>query len=585
MRPRKLLRIARWEVEKNAGELDRRSLALVVAVFALVAVVVPFVAVGGVGLDDGLYQVAVNESSPYHEVLTNDSTFVVTGGTAGVSASDDAVDLVVRETENRTVLRRADDRKGEAALEAFENTVRRFNDRRLRTAANQTAAFPIEVVLDFQQRSTVAEELDSESDNGSDTNTSAGNTTDTTDDDGALGEFGAPLANDAVSGSPSEIDPPFPFQSLVLALLFIIPLNFVIQAYGGTILSERVNRRGELLLVSPVSRFDIIGGKTLPYFLGAVAVEAALAVGLFAVVRGEPGGLVSVAALAPLVVLFLGLTFLGAMFARSFKELTFVTLAITVVLIAYAFVPAIFTDLNEIALVSPLTLVVRNLQAEAISAQQFLFSTTPPALVGVFCFLLGGSLYREEDMFTQRSVSGRVLDSLAGPITRPWHVGAMTAALIPLVFVLQLLVTVLLFAVGDQSLVVLLAVVVVTEELAKSLHIYAAYERGRFERAPLVALALGAVSGTGFFLAEKTALVAQLAGLPELPTGQTGLLGGVFAGPAVLLLLLAPLALHVVTAAISALGASQNRRRYLAAVLVAMAVHLAYNIAVVILFV
>lgn len=188
-------------------------------------------------------------------------------------------------------------------------------------------------------------------------------------------------------------------------------------------------------------------------------------------------------------------------------------------------------------------------------------------------------------MFTQRSVSGRVLDSLAGPITRPWHVGAMTAALIPLVFVLQLLVTVLLFAVGDRSLVVLLAVVVVTEELAKSLHIYAAYERGRFERAPLVALALGAVSGTGFFLAEKTALVAQLAGLPELPTGQTGLLGGVFAGPAVLLLLLAPLALHVVTAAISALGASQNRRRYLAAVLVAMAVHLAYNIAVVILFV
>jgi RsiW-degrading membrane proteinase PrsW (M82 family) len=161
----------------------------------------------------------------------------------------------------------------------------------------------------------------------------------------------------------------------------------------------------------------------------------------------------------------------------------------------------------------------------------------------------------------------------------------MTAALVPFVFVAQLLAIALLFVVGDTSLVVLLVVVVVTEEIAKSLHIYAAYEHGRFERTPLIALTLGIASGLGFFLGEKLALLAQLVGLPELPIGQAGLLGGVLVGPVVLLFLLAPLALHVVTASLSALGASQGKRRYVVTVVIAMVIHLAYNLTVVTLFV
>ncbi|ERH11228.1 MAG: hypothetical protein J07HX64_03012 [halophilic archaeon J07HX64] len=294
---------------------------------------------------------------------------------------------------------------------------------------------------------------------------------------------------------------PFPFQSLVLAFLFIIPLNFLIQIYGSTILSERLNRRGELLLVAPVSRGDIIAGKTLPYFLGAMAVETALGVGLVYLVQGTLGGFVSVLALTPLVLLFLGITFLGAMFARSFKELTFITVSITVGLTSYAFVPAIFTDVNEIALISPLTLVVRDLQAESVALGEVAFSLTPPLLVAGLCFALGAGLYREEDMFTQRSVPERVLDALVGSIRARWHVGVMTAVLIPFVFIAQLFAIALLFplnAVGSAAIVLVLAVVVVTEEIAKSLHVYAAYEHGRFDRGLRTALVLGVASGVGF---------------------------------------------------------------------------------------
>jgi ABC-type Na+ efflux pump permease subunit len=403
---------------------------------------------------------------------------------------------------------------------------------------------------------------------------------------GPLGDIAAPLSGDAITGSPAQLDAPFPFQSLVLAFLFIIPLNFLIQIYGSTILSERLNRRGELLLVAPVTRKEIIAGKTLPYFLGAMVVETLLAVGLVYLVRGTIGGFVSVLALTPLVLLFLGVTFLGAMFARSFKELTFVTVSITVGLTAYAFVPAIFTDVNEIALISPLTLVVRNLQAEAVALPEMAFSLTPPLLVAAVCFALGAGLYREEDMFAQRSIPGRVLDAVVGPIRARWHVGVVTMVLIPFVFVAQLFAIALLFpldAVGSVAVVLILVVVVITEEIAKSVHIYAAFEQGRFDRGLRMALVLGLASGVGFFIAEKIALLAQLVGLPQLALGEAGLLGGTTVGPVLLLFLLAPLTLHVVTAAISAVGASRNRTTYVAAVMVAMLVHFAYNMTVVLL--
>ncbi len=625
----KLLRIARWEVTKGAGSLDRRTLGFAGLAVLLVALVGPLAALTGVGLEDGLYRVGVDEDSPYHAVAASDDSFVVVDN-ADRGDLGGAVELLVDE---RRVLS-ADSAKGNAARDAFRTAVRQYNEQQLRREPNQTAAFPVDVTLEFREQGGIGQIIGTETgdgsgspddgdgssggrdgggsgdgdgtgspgDSGGDGGSSDGSDGSSGGDDGGsdgdglggdtddgasgpLGDAAAPLSGDAVTGSPGELNAPFPFQSLVLAFLFIIPLNFLIQIYGSTILSERLNRRGELLLVAPVSRGEIIAGKTLPYFLGAIAVETALGVGLVYLVQGTLGGFVSVLALTPLVLLFLGITFLGAMFARSFKELTFITVTITVGLTAYAFVPAVFTDVNEIALISPLTLVVRELQAESVALGEVAFSLTPPLLVAGLCFALGAGLYREEDMFTQRSVPGRVLDALVGPIRARWHVGVMTAVLIPFVFIAQLFAIALLFplnAVGSAAIVLVLAVVVVTEEIAKSLHVYAAYEHGRFDRGLRTALVLGVASGVSFFVAEKIALLAQLVGLPDLAVGEAGLLGGTTVGPVLFLFLLAPLTLHVVTAGISALGASRDRATYTAAVVLAMVVHFAYNLTVVV---
>ena len=612
MNPRKLLRIARWEVTKNAGGLDRRTIAVVVVAVAGLALVAPVVGVGGVGVDDGIYRVAVDDDSQYDDVVANDSTFTVREASSRDALERGTVDLWIGERG----VEPADSRKGAAAYEELRESASTYNNQQLAKEGNQTAAFPVSVTVQFREQASLNTSLGAGSGNsngddspatdpdddsprtgGDDSETGQSGTEDDAtgsvgdDDSTADGNTGGappggvtgPLSEDELSGSPADINPPFPFQSLVLAFIFVIPLNFLIQAYGSTMLSERLKRRGELLLVSPVTRLDIIGGKTLPYFAGAMVAEGAIAVGLVYVARGELGGLLSMLAIMPLVLLFLGATFLGSMFARSFKELTFVTVTITVVLTSYAFVPAIFTDVDSLALISPLTLVVRDLQGEAIGFQGFVFSTLPPLLSALVFFGLGSGLYREEDMFDQRSISGKVLDALAGPITRPYHVGVMTMILIPFVFVVQLLAIALLFATGDISIPLILVVVAVVEEIAKSLHIYAAYDHNRFDATARVAIVLGIASGVGFFLGEKIALLAQLVGLQNLAVAEAGLSGGVadVSGPVVILFLLAPLVLHIVTAAISALGARKDRRTYLLALAVAMAVHFLYNFAVV----
>jgi ABC-type Na+ efflux pump permease subunit len=630
-------RIARWETTKNAGGVDRRTIVIAVLAVLGLGAMGPVAVSQGVALDQDIYRVGVTSESPYYAPVSLDPTFQVREPSRSAVAKNRQEVMV----QGFAVDRYSDTGKGRAAVSELRSTVKRYNDRVMAVEDNRTAAFPVLVTLTYVEQDTVrvvvpggtgetqldtdqAGEADGTGDgsgtdaggDGSDGDSGAGEAgTGDGDTEGADGDtaegtgdstagdgeadagsvvdgqegvggssFRARLTGGTVSGSPSDIAPPFPFRALVLAFVYVLPLNFVIQAYGSTVLSERINRRGELLLVAPVSRADIIIGKTLPYFAGSIGVAALITLGL-------QGSVVSVLAIVPLAGLFLSATFLGAMFARSFKELTFLTVTITVSLTAYAFVPAIFTDVTPIALISPLTLVVRDLQGQAVAFGQFLFSTLPPTLTALVMFGLGAGLYREEDMFTQRPVPLKVLDALAGPIKRRRSVGLLSAVLLPFVLVTELVVVALLFALGEVSIPLVLVAVAVIEEVAKSLHVYAGYVHAKFDRHLRTALVLGAFSGFGFFLAEKFALIAQLADLPDLEIGRaaltsqaplnTGLPIPVVAAG----LLLAPLVLHVVTASISAVGASRGKRAYVGAVVVAVGVHLVYNLVVVSLYV
>jgi RsiW-degrading membrane proteinase PrsW (M82 family) len=272
------------------------------------------------------------------------------------------------------------------------------------------------------------------------------------------------------------------------------------------------------------------------------------------------------------------------MFARSFKELTFVSVSISTLLTTYAFVPAIFTGTSPVAFVSPLAVAVRDLTGAGVTAGQFLFATGPATLVAGVCFLLGLGVYREEDLFTQRPVHLKALDALAGRVRRPRSLALVVALLVPFVFVAELLAVALLFALPVAlSIPLVFGTIAVIEELAKGLPVYAGFVHGRYERSVAVAAAAGGAAGLGFFLAEKLSLVVQVVGLPDVAVADAAFQTGFSTGsPAVVAALaLAPLLLHVVTAAVSAIGASRGRAAFVVGLSAAVVLHVLYNLAVV----
>jgi ABC-type Na+ efflux pump permease subunit len=590
---RSVLRIARWEVERSAGVVDRRT--AVVGLVALVlagAVVGTGVAAGGVALDRDIYRVGVAPDSPYRAPVERSVALDARPADPDAFRAGD-VDVLVM--DERVLI--ANSPKGRAAASEFRSSVRAYNGARMRAETNGSAAFPVVVALEYAPRSAAlpdavtADDGDGGvggGDGGTDGATGGADGGDTSEDAGAeaSGGSGGPLGVPALSGinplggggsgSPAEIQPPFPFGSLVLAFAFLVPMNFVIQAYGSTMLNERINRRGELLLVAPVSPGDIVAGKTLPYLALLLGITTAIAVAV-------GGSAVAVAAAVPIALLFLAATFVGAMFARSFKELTFVTVTVSVFLTAYTFVPAIFANVTPIALISPLTVVVRDLQPlQSVSLPETAFATVPFLLCSGVLFLLGIGIYREEDLFTQRAVPLKLLDALAVRVTRPRDVAILSGLSIPFVFVAELLAVAVLFAlpVAVTVPVVLLAVAVI-EEVAKSLHLYAAFEANRFSRGRRTALTLGALSGLGFFVGEKFTAVVQVVGLPDLILGRAAFAPSGIAVSTGLALFAAPLVLHVITTGIAALGARRDVRWYAAALVASIALHAAYNLTVV----
>ncbi|WP_425498525.1 ABC transporter permease [Haloprofundus halobius] len=606
---RKTLRVARWETARTVGVFDRKTAGAAFAAAVLVGVFgMAALSTGGAGvaLDEDIYRVGIATDSPYHDAVT-ESPPLAAHPPDETALRDGEIDALVR----GSTVTPADSERGRAAAAAYRSAVQSYNDRRMLAEGNQSAAFPVVVEIRYAERGETsggsaatdgatggpatgsddpsASESESSSADGSGESSESdesGGTSDagsSSDDDGALavpdvGGTGA-LFGGQSTGSPADVAPPFPFGSLVLAFAFLVPVNFVIQSYGSTMLNERINRRGELLLVAPLSPTSIVAGKTLPYALAILCVTT-----LVAVLVG--GGPLSVAAVFPLALAYLAATFVGAMFARSFKELTFVTVALSVFLTTYAFVPAIFTDVTPIALISPLTLVVRDLQGAAVSAGEYAFATGSFYFGSGVLFLLGVGVYREEDLFTQRAVPLKFLDALDSRLSGKRSVAVLSALFIPFVFVAELLTVAVLFALPVQlSMPLLLASIAAVEEFAKSVHVYAGFEKNRFERSVSTAVVLGSLSAVGFFVGEKVTAVVQLVGLPELALGQAAFVSsGVpgIGGAGALALLAAPLLLHVVTTSLTAVGASKNRFHYAAALVVAVAVHTFYNLAVVI---
>ncbi|MDD1677128.1 MAG: PrsW family intramembrane metalloprotease, partial [Methanomicrobiales archaeon] len=370
---------------------------------------------------------------------------------------------------------------------------------------------------------------------------------------------------------PSQLSPPLPFDSIILVFVFIFPLYFISQFCMMSVMNERLERRGETLLSTPLAPSAIIAGKILPYFAGMGLIAIGLTLWL-----GAP--LVIVLPLLPVMLFFLANALLIGMVARSFKELSFISIFFSTLATSYLFFPTIFANVHVVSLISPLTLVVLALQGAGFSAADYFYSTALFYLTGAVLFYIAVANFREERLFTQSPFFTRIREFIEEGLSRKrplTSLFAMNMLLIPFVFMVQMMFLVLFFNIPmPLSLILLIGLAALAEEVVKSLGIYTLFSASRSFASWRFLIPASAVTALGFLAGEKLFLFAMLSQITDSVFGSILFLS--------LQVLWMPFLIHFTGVLIVGISLRYlGKQGYVPALLLATVVHALYNIIII----
>ncbi|MDD5474401.1 MAG: ABC transporter permease [Candidatus Methanoperedens sp.] len=573
-----ILTISKWEFRRTRLSFSKKTLFLSAFLLILIGAVSFSVSQTGLHMNDKIYKVVVTDPALVPIIQTDDKfeVYFAQEDEARRLFEQGGLDLLIIKTK----IIHTSSESSISALDALDKAILRYDEARLLSYNDLNNTFPVWITVKNIARQQVFQspsvqklpEIEAVSEKTAASTPVIGKTI--TPEPGEIAQIPSirevteikkgsrsPIKEQALA-TPSHFDPPIPFKSVVLSFIFIFPIYFIAQFFSSSIMEERVKRKGELLLVSPVKPYQIVIGKFLPYLLITLALVAVIAVNI-------GGSIWIVLMLLPVALIFLSTAFMGAIIARSFKELTFVLIFLSVFLSGYIFLPAMFANIHAISIISPITLVVKLLENEPVSISEYLFSTTPFYLVSILIFMFGIFIYREEDLFTQKPVGSKLLDSVQEFINRvPMPVFFLSITLLPLVFSLQLMLIVLLFNVPIRiGIVVFILIAAFIEEVVKSAGIYTVFSRKIYPVTTGNALKFGILSGAGFFAGEKVLLLLVIASIA----------GSVFGSVMGIGLLIYPLLLHVTSTTAASLSL-KGTGNYLFSVIFATVIHAAYNL-------
>jgi ABC-type Na+ efflux pump permease subunit len=533
---RDILTIARWEVKKSFSMMGKNVLPLAIVLFVLLIAVTGFATQSGMHLQDGMYQVGVNDPQ-IASLIAGDPRFSVYQVTATSPGwQGNSFDLLII---NGEVFYRGTE-KSKAALKTVERDYAKYVNSVYNSEDDLFAAYPLWIdvqpqksELDFlatqsgqsvsaapSRRAPVPEgpvveiptpsptlaftqeELRQELVKSSSANSQISRYTEVLETDNSMGNF----------KTPSQLSPPLPFDSIILIFVFIFPLYFTSQFFMMSIMNERIERQGEALLSAPVHPWVVISGKALPYGIAMLVISAIII--LF--IRGAPALLLP---LIPVMLFFLSSGLMIGLIARSFRELSFISIFFSTYVTAYLFFPSIFANIHVISLISPLTLMVNNLQGDGFTAGQYLFSTSLFFVTSAVLFYAGVTNFREERLFSHEPLTSKIIQFISSGISRahPWaSLFSLAMLTVPFVFMVQMMLLVLLFNLPmPLSLVLLLVAAAGVEEVAKSLGLYTIATRFT-GFLTWKALAAGSVmTALGFLVAEKLLLLVTLSQIAE----------------------------------------------------------------------
>jgi ABC-type Na+ efflux pump permease subunit len=586
--------IAKWEVKKTFTMMGRNVLPLAIVLFVLLILVTGFAAQSGMHLQDGMYRVGTDDPV-IARLIASDARFTVYSYTGSIPDwTGNTFDLIII---NGEVFYRGTE-KSKSALKTVERNYGKYLNNVYNSADDLFAAYPLWIdtqnvksELDFLATQSgqyvsaapargaapvpvgtieniptpsptlgfTEEEIRAELVQASGQNSQVSRYTEVlSSGSSTMGTF----------KTPAQLSPPLPFDSIILIFVFIFPLYFTSQFFMMSIMNERIERKGEILLSTPVKTTSIIIGKGLPYFIGMVAICAGLTLYLKA-------SFIIMLPLIPVIFFFLANALIIGMVSRSFKELSFISIFFSTVATSYLFFPSIFANVHVISLVSPLTLIVLTLQGTAWTVTDYLYSTSLFWLTGAVLFYIAARNFKEERLFSEKNLVSRMREFLSEIISekRPFLSLLLIAAFsIPFIFMVQLMCLVLFFNLPmPYSLVLLLMFAALVEEIAKGIGIYTLYVRDPAFFSTRNLLLAAAATAFGFLVGEKLLLFVTLAQITESVFGSI-----LFLSIGALWL---PLLLHFVCVLIVATCLKYGGRGwFVPGLAIAMVVHCLYNL-------
>ncbi|MDK1081982.1 MAG: ABC transporter permease [Anaerolineae bacterium] len=306
---------------------------------------------------------------------------------------------------------------------------------------------------------------------------------------------------------PSLTPPPAPFTQVIVALLYILPITFISIFFTSSFMDEKINRRLVILLSAPVTPFQIILGKMLPYAIFSFVCTALIAV------LTKANVLLALAIFGPTTLFIFAIYLMVPMFYRTFKDTTFIAMLVTTLTTSYLVIPAMFTNVHDLAYISPLTLAVKMYRGETFGWREYLFPSLPMAAIFGFAMFAGTRMLNEEFLMGYKPITRKIADAIYLMMARskPYlAVPLWSLMVIPGVYMTQ--VVLLAFATNlpfGMILGVMLIVSALVEELVKSVGIVVLVERGKVTSLRDI-LGLAFLSGLGFMIGEKLLLLLSI---------------------------------------------------------------------------
>jgi hypothetical protein len=385
--------------------------------------------------------------------------------------------------------------------------------------------------------------------------------------DSGLPEIKMEFTSDQEVIIPSLMNPPIPFAQVIIAFFYILPVSFISVFFTSSFMDEKTGRRLTVLMSAPVTPFEIIAGKMLPYMSFALLSVAIMTVLL-------QGNLpLAMAIFTPVILFIFAIYLMVPLLYRTFKDTTFISMLAIAVTTSYLIFPAMFSGVNDLSYMSPLTLAVQMYRGEPFGLKEYLFSTAPMYFIFLLSIYVGTRILNEEYLMGFRPLYRKIADALYFTIDRrhlSLSITLLSLFLIPIVYMTQLVTLAmslnlpLPYAAGG-----LLVAAAVVEEVAKSAGVLVLLEN-RFIRSTKDVLVLSFLSALGFLIGEKLLLYVSLSVVSESVLSAALFSSG---------FLLIPLMAHFCFTAIVCLLASRfGARFYPFAVLAGSTVHSLYNL-------